>query len=470
MKNLRKIVAGCSALTMCFSMIAGGFGASAESVAISSKGTSNVSVNVSGGSKSSIVVNGVEYSGNSVSVNGNSVVVDGTESQVTEAQVTESVAESEVTESEVTDVATEVQGIVDNVEDDTLRAELTATLADVNNTEAEEVSVETEPYAEANEGDFEDSLTVLANGRATTTYKNYSASTIGATCNYRVGDINGDGSINSKDLTALSNYLGNKTSTANTLAMDINKDGKINEADYSYLSLKIKYNKTIGSKTICLDAGHATNENKSTIANSTYYEGNMSWKLHKYLAEELMSYGFTVKVTRSSQSSSVTPKARGLAAKGCDLFVAIHSNAVSTSTTNNTYTGSMAIVDYTRSSDASLAKTSQEVGTKLVKAVASTTGLTGKIQSPPYSTNTLLSSGTGWAVYSCQNKKDYTYSNYEYYGVLRGSRSVGVPGVLLEHSYHTSSAGTNFLSSDANLKKLAKAEAKAIAEQFGWYY
>ena len=55
----------------------------------------------------------------------------------------------------------------------------------------------------------------------------------------------------------------------------------------------------------------------------------------------------------------------------------------------------------------------------------------------------------------------------DYYGVLRGAAAVGVPGVLLEHSFHTNRKATEWLLVDSNLKKLAKAEAKTIASFYG---
>jgi N-acetylmuramoyl-L-alanine amidase len=54
-------------------------------------------------------------------------------------------------------------------------------------------------------------------------------------------------------------------------------------------------------------------------------------------------------------------------------------------------------------------------------------------------------------------------TNGECYGVLRGANAVGTPGIILEHSFHTNTRATKWLSSDSNLQKLAKAEAECIA-------
>jgi LysM repeat protein len=56
----------------------------------------------------------------------------------------------------------------------------------------------------------------------------------------------------------------------------------------------------------------------------------------------------------------------------------------------------------------------------------------------------------------------------EYYGVLRGAQSVGVPMYLLtEHSFHTNIAAAKWLLNEDNLKKLAKLKVEILADWFG---
>jgi hypothetical protein len=57
--------------------------------------------------------------------------------------------------------------------------------------------------------------------------------------------------------------------------------------------------------------------------------------------------------------------------------------------------------------------------------------------------------------------------NYDYYSVIYGAVNVGVVGIIIEHSFHTNKAATNWLLNDGNRKKLAKAEAEVIAEHYG---
>jgi hypothetical protein len=55
----------------------------------------------------------------------------------------------------------------------------------------------------------------------------------------------------------------------------------------------------------------------------------------------------------------------------------------------------------------------------------------------------------------------------DWYGINRGASGVGVPSIILEHSFHTNYRATVWLSQDANLRNLAVAEAKVIADYYG---
>ena len=48
---------------------------------------------------------------------------------------------------------------------------------------------------------------------------------------------------------------------------------------------------------VCLDAGHYGKYNRSPAV-SSYYESDMTWKLHNYLKKELESFGIVVVTTR----------------------------------------------------------------------------------------------------------------------------------------------------------------------------
>lgn len=185
---------------------------------------------------------------------------------------------------------------------------------------------------------------------------------------------------------------------------------------------------------ICIDAGHYGKYNRSPAV-SSYYESDMAWKLHLKLKRYLEAYGVRVITTRETQAKDLALEKRGKVAKGCDLFISIHSNAVGSKVDNST--------DYPLAC-CSVSGKADAIGQKLAKCVASTMGTkqSGRILKKKWGTA-------------------------DYYGVLRGAASVGVAGVLLEHSFHTNTAATNWLLNDSNLDRLARAEADCIAKHYG---
>lgn len=185
-------------------------------------------------------------------------------------------------------------------------------------------------------------------------------------------------------------------------------------------------------KKICLDAGHYGKYNRSKVV-PEYYESEMNWKLHNYLARELESLGFEVVKTRSDQAKDLDLVARGKASAGCDLFLSIHSNDCDVESVD--YPLAVTMLD----------GKGDELGLALAKNVEMLMGTTqkGKIHHKE---------GGGGA---------------EWYGVLRGAAQVGTMGIIIEHSFHSNVKAARWLLEDANLQAMAKAEAKIIAEHFG---
>lgn len=185
---------------------------------------------------------------------------------------------------------------------------------------------------------------------------------------------------------------------------------------------------------ICLDAGHYGKYNRSP-ANKNYYESDMAWKLHLLLKKYLEQYGIKVSQTRTNQATDKELTARGKASKGCDLFLSIHSNAVGSGVNESI---DYPIVYYPISGKG------KAIAQKLTDCIADVMGT---------KQDGRISTRKG--------------SNGDYYGVIRGATAVGVPGLIIEHSFHTNSKATNWLLNDNNLDKLAQAEAKVIAAYFG---
>lgn len=187
---------------------------------------------------------------------------------------------------------------------------------------------------------------------------------------------------------------------------------------------------------ICLDAGHVGGKYNQSPVLDSYYESAMNWKLHLLLKAELEARGFAVITTRADRETDLTVYKRGAAAEGCDIFMSIHSNACGTESVD--YPVVYRAYDNLNNVDTLALALAKEIGELMDTRQAGRTA-------------TRKNSAGG-----------------EYYGVLRGARAVGVPYyMLLEHSFHTNLKATEWLSDDANLAKLAVAEADILAAHFG---
>jgi N-acetylmuramoyl-L-alanine amidase len=187
---------------------------------------------------------------------------------------------------------------------------------------------------------------------------------------------------------------------------------------------------------IMLDAGHYAKYNRSPCI-KTYYESEMNWKLHNWLKYYLERLGITVYQTRHDQKKDMAVVERGKSSKGCDLLLSVHSNAVGSSANEK--------VDYPVAY-VPLDGKGTALGKLLAECVEKMMGTKQEGQ--------------------VQTRRG---NNGDYYGIIRGATSVGVPCIILEHSFHTNTKATEWLLNDANLQDIAKAEAEIIASYFGLY-
>ncbi len=185
---------------------------------------------------------------------------------------------------------------------------------------------------------------------------------------------------------------------------------------------------------IMLDAGHYGKYNRSP-ANGNYYESEMNWKLHLLLQRHLVERGFKVSITRNNQNNDLSVTARGRMAKGQDLLISIHANAVEGSGINENVDYPVAFVQLNGSG--------RELGQKLADCVA-------EVMDTKQKGRTATREG----------------KNGDYYGVLRGAAAVGTTAIILEHSFYTNTKMVNWLLEEMNLDKLAQAESEIIAAYY----
>lgn len=211
----------------------------------------------------------------------------------------------------------------------------------------------------------------------------------------------------------------------------------------------VENEKPLAGKRICIDAGHFGNYNRCPGI-PEYYESIMAWKLHLMLKQYLEELGAEVILTRPNQSVDKALKERGMTAKDCDLFLSIHSNAVGNGM--NESIDYVAVYHLTEDASVTCDDISEEIAHVLAPVIAD-----------------VMDTKQGYKILTRKASSDRNGDgvlNDNYYGVLNGARLVDVPGLILEHSFHTNSRSVRWLLQDSNLDKLARAEAEAIAKYF----
>lgn len=207
---------------------------------------------------------------------------------------------------------------------------------------------------------------------------------------------------------------------------------------------------TMKEVKIMLDAGHYGKYNRSPAV-PAYYESDFAFKFTNMLKAELEGYGFKVGTTRTDQAKDLGLTDRGKAAAGYDLFISIHSNAVGSGVNNSVdYPVAITMVNDDK---VSIDEVSKAVGEILAQVVAVTMGTSQAAR-----TYTKL---------SANDRDGNGIKDDEYYGVLHGAKLVKVPGIILEHSFHTNAKAAAWLLVDSNLQAMAAAEAAALANYYG---
>lgn len=185
---------------------------------------------------------------------------------------------------------------------------------------------------------------------------------------------------------------------------------------------------------ICLDAGHYGNWNCNKNVSPTYWESRMAWKLHLFQKQELEKYKDVIVITtRTDVEKDLDVTSRGKKAAGCDLLISDHSNSCEDPSVDRP------VVIYP------VSEKCKDLANKLGLAIRNTMNT-----KDPHRTYLRWNSA----------------NNADWYGVIRGAAAVGVPALILEHSFHSNNAAAAWLSKDENLKKLAKAEVEVIAAYY----
>lgn len=205
---------------------------------------------------------------------------------------------------------------------------------------------------------------------------------------------------------------------------------------------------------VMLDAGHTGKTHNPGVVKG-YYESEQMWRLQGYLKPALESYGIKVDTTRKNQNENPGTEERGKRSKGYDLFLSLHTNAPGDDVPQSKWEDYDAPIMcvFQDLSWTNIDDISKGVGHKIGEAIQKTIGTKQK-----------------YRIYQRKSPTDRDGNGIlddEYYGVLVGSRIVGTPGLILEHTFHTNKKMCEWLLKEENLKLLAEAIARAVAEYFG---
>lgn len=198
---------------------------------------------------------------------------------------------------------------------------------------------------------------------------------------------------------------------------------------------------------VLLDPGHDRAEYNKGAAPG-YWEGAQMWRLYQFLRPALERRGFIVGCTKTRCDQAVDVVARGRMARGYDLFISLHSNACADRSVDRPV-GIYLVDDDCGPIDAE--------SKKLAKLLSETVART-------MATRYLASQ---YSQLSSRDRDGDGERNDDYYGMLYGCHQAGTAGVIIEHSFHTCPAAAAWLMSDANLRRLAEAEADALAAYYG---
>ena len=238
---------------------------------------------------------------------------------------------------------------------------------------------------------------------------------------------------------------------------------------------------------VCIDAGHYKGRNALSGKNTYGYdEGVVTLKIALQLKEELKKYGIDSYLTRETDDITIRGyknikldsghiSYRGEYAKKADLFVSLHTNA-----NNNNANGyptcsqpveinkAIVLINKVACNSNKYVKLANEVGKAVTLAnyeagVSCTKKFTsvkkGKVKKWTDSYNDSLKK-RGTVCYRFG-------SNGDYYGVLKGASNVKVPGMFIEHGFHTVEEVRRLAMKEDLTQKWAEADAYGIAKGFG---
>ena len=202
---------------------------------------------------------------------------------------------------------------------------------------------------------------------------------------------------------------------------------------------------------IVLDPGHGGTDSGAENQNgiSSESESKLTLKIANYVKQELeKSSQFVVYMTRTDDSYvGLSERVNYAASKNADILVSMHLNSADSKTAN----GAEILVPRTGRYNSKIAENAGQLAQDILKKLVSL-GLYNR-----------------GLVYrdSASGTKYPDGSTADYYAIVRQGLKAGIPSIIVEHAFISSTVDAKFLDSEADLQKIGRADAEGIAQYFG---
>ena len=202
---------------------------------------------------------------------------------------------------------------------------------------------------------------------------------------------------------------------------------------------------------IVLDPGHGGTDSGAENQNgiSSESESKLTLKIANYVKKELeKSSQFVVYMTRTDDSYvGLSERVNYAASKNADILVSLHLNSADSKTAN----GAEILVPRTGRYNSKIAENAGQLAQDILKKLVSL-GLYNR-----------------GLVYrdSASGTKYPDGSTADYYAIVRQGLQAGIPSIIVEHAFISSTVDAKFLDSEADLQKIGRADAEGIAQYFG---
>lgn len=211
---------------------------------------------------------------------------------------------------------------------------------------------------------------------------------------------------------------------------------------------EIKLNAEEKSIHIVLDPGHGGNQ--SGADRGSVMEKDINLKIAKYLKEELSEYeGVTVSLTRDGDYEVELLERTEIALdEGAELLVSLHNNAAGPCCP---YTNGCTVLVAKGDYKEELAQKGQKLACNVL-----------------YELEKLGLENQGMLLRDSESGETYEDGSLaDYYAIIRNGVKNDLPSILIEHAFMDDEDDFNdFLSSDEELKALARADARGIARYY----